>query len=127
MQPEELWMNSLLFTWKILTVFIRVMVNLSFDTSTTILCEGLFSIEYIRLTGLIGLKSSQGNYVFAEAIIDTGAYISVIPARIAGKIQKKVVGEDKLKGMNPKEECALPVEVGKTTCLLFDEEYNFYS
>lgn len=100
------------------------MVKLRFDTSITDLCNGLFSIEYIRLKCLIGLKSTN-SYLFAEAIIDTGAYISIIPGGVAEKIQKEIVGKDKLKGMNLRKECAIPVDIGKTKCILFDGEYNF--
>lgn len=102
------------------------MVKLRFDTSTTNLCNGLFSIEYIRLKCLIGLKATN-SYVFAEAIIDTGAYISIVPGGLAEKIQKEIKGKDKLKGINLREECAIHVDIGKTNCILFDEEYNFTS
>ncbi len=100
-------------------------IKLILDTSIENLTESLQDFEFIRLKCLVGFKSIDGySYRFTEALVDTGAYISVIPSGLAKKIEKEILGEDKLKGINRRDECSIPVLVGKTSCILFDKDYN---
>ncbi|UCF08051.1 MAG: hypothetical protein JSW28_10500 [Thermoplasmata archaeon] len=64
------------------------------------------------------------------AIVDTGAYVSIIPHRIWGMCQVNLLGEYKMSGLIPKEECSAPVRVGDIIGQLVDpktstKEYKF--
>ena len=81
--------------------------------------------DFVRIKCLIGFKKKDGSgYSLAEGIIDTGAYISVIPKGLSDIIEKEIMGRDRMKGLNLRDECAIPVDVGKTICVLFDKSGN---
>ena len=57
-----------------------------------------------------------------EAIIDTGAPVSVIPPSISEVAVKKILGDYAISGIVPHEEAVLPVKVADVWCTLLDEE-----
>ncbi|MDI6794432.1 MAG: hypothetical protein QME81_16465 [bacterium] len=79
---------------------------------------------FIRLFSSIKFKTITGWSKSMNAIIDTGAPISVIPLDVWTRIEVKKLAKHKIKGVNPKEECALPASVGKVRCILLDEDGN---
>lgn len=100
-------------------------IHLTFRTSDYEIPGSSEKIEIVRLEALIGLRKKKGeDYLFLNGIVDTGAYISLIPKRISEEIERTVFGEDKMKGINSKETCSIPVEVGKTRCILLDQFGN---
>lgn len=101
------------------------MIKLIVDSSLFEVPNSKTKLDFVRIKCLIGLKKKNvSEYTLAEGIIDTGAYVSVIPKDISEIIEKETIGKYKMKGLNSKEECAIPVSVGKTTCILFDELGN---
>ncbi len=57
------------------------------------------------------------------AIIDTGAYVSLIPKEIWSKSEINILLKSHyVKGLIPKEECKMEVKVGEICCHLVDEE-----
>jgi hypothetical protein len=55
-----------------------------------------------------------------EAIVDTGAPISILPFSLWKMIDVEVLGSHVISGIVPKKECSLPVKVGRITCRLVD-------
>ncbi len=68
--------------------------------------------KLIRLLGRVVFKTSTGFTTPRRAIIDTGAHISVLPLSIWRILDLEIIGTSKLRGIIPKEECALDVSVG---------------
>lgn len=55
------------------------------------------------------------------AIVDSGAYISLLPKHIWQECDYNVIGKDKLRGVVPKTECELSVDIAIVTTALEDE------
>ncbi len=56
------------------------------------------------------------------AILDTGAHASLIPFKIWSKCLISIAADYIVRGVVPKEECALPVLIGDIFCVLVDRE-----
>ncbi|PKP56299.1 MAG: hypothetical protein CVT88_02410 [Candidatus Altiarchaeales archaeon HGW-Altiarchaeales-1] len=82
------------------------------------------SVNFIRLFCSIKFKTPAGWYKTKDAIIDTGAPISLIPLDVWNNSDVKILAEHRAYGINTKEECTIPVKVGKVKCILVDEEGN---
>ncbi|MFQ6062939.1 MAG: hypothetical protein ACE5J9_07165 [Methanosarcinales archaeon] len=79
-----------------------------------------------RIITLIKFKTSLGEWSKSyEALIDTGAHISVIPSNIWISTRYEWLATHKMYGIVPREECELPVDIGKLICVLIDREGNF--
>ncbi|HKZ49961.1 MAG TPA: hypothetical protein VJ110_03080 [Candidatus Nanoarchaeia archaeon] len=74
----------------------------------------------IRILGHIKLKIFKEDRIF-EALIDTGAHISVIPKKIWEGAEAKVLGSYAIRGIVSKKECEVPVKIGKITLKLIDK------
>ncbi|NIM13153.1 MAG: hypothetical protein GTO45_13620 [Candidatus Aminicenantes bacterium] len=77
-----------------------------------------------RLFCTIKMKSGNGWSDSLNAILDTGAPFSVIPLDIWTDLETKIITEHEIRGINPRKECTLPALIGKTKCILLDEEGN---
>lgn len=80
--------------------------------------------DFTRLFCSIKFRAPNGWSKTRDAIVDTGAPISVIPLDIWTDIENKILTEHEIQGINPRKECALPALIGKATCILLDEEGN---
>lgn len=101
------------------------MIELFIDSSVFEIPDSKTKLDFVRIKCLIGLKKKDGSeYSFAEGIVDTGSHVSIIPKEVSEIIEKEVTAKYRIKGLNLRDECALPVDVGKTTCTLFDKEGN---
>ncbi len=80
--------------------------------------------DFTRLFCSIKFRGSNGWSKTRDAIVDTGAPISVIPLDIWTDIENEILTEHEIQGINPRKECALPALIGKATCILLDEEGN---
>lgn len=75
----------------------------------------------VRTKVQIKLKKIQGGWTRAyEALIDTGAPISIIPQKIWEGIEREIIGEDILRGVIPNKRCFLPVKIASVVCFLMD-------
>ncbi len=77
----------------------------------------------IRLLAVVQFMTSESWSKPESAVIDTGAPISLIPYKIWKKCETRVIGEAELKGVIPKNECVMPVKVGKIELRLIDPMY----
>lgn len=59
-----------------------------------------------------------------EVIVDTGAPISVIPLDFWLEADTRILAEHDVYGINPREECSIPMLVGNIKSILVDEEGN---
>jgi len=82
------------------------------------------NIEIIRLKSLVIFKRSDEIIEYRDAIIDTGAYISLIPESIWKYLKRIDLTKHKVKGLSIKPECAIPVIIGKIICTLCDLDGN---
>lgn len=81
-------------------------------------------VEMIRLFCDVKFRTRDGWSTSYSAIVDTGAPISVIPFQIWTDSEAQLITDHKIRGVVPKEECTLPVLVGRVNCILVDRE-NF--
>ena len=114
---------------------ISTKINLFFDK----LVDEEFDIKVqgrstvIRLYIRIRFKNKDNKYTKPiPAIIDSGAFISVIPLHIWSLCNPKVITNHEMTGLIPKDECKLPVLVGEIKGILVDQdnmsdEYKFIS
>ena len=75
-----------------------------------------------RLTAQVSFKTTSGWTQPYEAIIDTGAPVSVIPPAIAEEIVKNIFTDYAISGIVPHEEAKLPVKVADVWCSFLDSE-----
>lgn len=77
-------------------------------------------IEVIRLLTRIQFKTAKGWSDQYSAIVDTGAYMSLIPFSIWKETEHTQLGKHEVRGIVPRPECTLPVTVGQLKCRLVD-------
>ena len=82
------------------------------------------NFEIIRLRCSVQFKDENTWSETYDAIIDTGAYCSLIPLSIWENLQFEKIAEYKIKGIQTKEECSIPVIIGKISCILVDRYCN---
>lgn len=66
----------------------------------------------VRITGQIKFQTKNGWSRPYEAIIDTGAPVSLIPYSIWTKIKTEIIADYRISGVVPDKKCSLPVKVG---------------
>ncbi|HID86642.1 MAG TPA: hypothetical protein EYP55_04590 [Anaerolineae bacterium] len=76
----------------------------------------------IRLLGTIELERADGEWSETRwAVLDTGAPMCLLPLDAWEGSRVEILAEDHpLRGVVPKEECALPVQIGRLTLRLVD-------
>lgn len=79
-------------------------------------------VAMTRLICEIKFKTKDGWSVSYSAILDTGAPISVIPFQIWTDSEAELITDHRIRGIIPKEECVLPVLVGRINYVLVDRE-----
>lgn len=75
-------------------------------------------IWIIRIMGLVKFKTKKGWSRVYEAIIDTGAPVSLLPLSIWKGIDAEVATDYRISGVVPDKRCSLPVKVGNVTCVV---------
>ena len=71
----------------------------------------------------ICFKKSSGWTQPYEAIIDTGAPLSIIPPAIWQEIEKEILAEEhKIRGIVSKKDSYLSVKIANISCVLMDEK-----
>ncbi len=82
--------------------------------------------DSIRLRTWVKFRMRDINWSkTGSAIIDTGAPISVLPYDLWCKLKVEILATGySMRGIIPREECKLPVDIGEVHCVLLDEEGN---
>lgn len=97
------------------------MIQLIFESLPFTVPNTHCSLDFIRLKSLVGFrKSGAPDYALAEGILDTGAYVTVLPKSFGAELALEEVGRYMLSGINRKAECTMPVKVAYADCVLFD-------
>lgn len=93
-------------------------IELTFTRSLDLeLLEKGVKIWLTRIVAEVKFKTKDNNWTRPyEAIIDTGAPVSLLPVSIWQKIDPKVLADYKISGIVPNEGCSLPVKVGSVIC-----------
>ena len=80
-------------------------------------------IGVLRLECDVAFKTVDGKIkIYDAAIIDTGAFISLIPHSIWKNVEHEEIARHSVKGIIPKKECSIEVIIGKIKLKLIDEE-----
>lgn len=98
-------------------------VNLFFRVSKDpALEEKVKGIEVIRFKALVRFQTPDGWTDVYEAIVDTGAHVSLIPLSIWQESVRAELADHTVRGIVPKPDCSLPVKLGKLRYRLLDRE-----
>jgi len=99
------------------------MVKLFFETLKSRELEAKAGgIEIVRLRCYVQFEKTSGDVSIHDALIDTGAFISLIPFSIWKDADVKRLGSHSVGGIISKQECVIPVIIGKVDIRLIDEE-----
>lgn len=97
-------------------------VKLSFETIyDPALEKKVKGFEIVRLKTLVLFKHVDGDVEIRDGIVDTGAYVTLIPQSIWKNLEIEKITTHEIMGLSIKPECAIPVIIGKTCCSLIDE------
>ena len=86
------------------------------------LIEKNIEIWLRRVTVGVSFQKPDGWTQPYEAIIDTGAPVSILPPAIWREIDREVLGESKIQGIVTKKDAYLPVKIANIYCVLMDED-----
>ena len=89
-----------------------------------VIINNAVNYDLIRLKSGIKFKIKTGFLKKYSAIVDTGAHISVFPRSIWQKLECEIIGESQLHGIVKRENCSIPVSVGKIKYSLTDQYGN---
>ena len=97
-------------------------VNLRFKTGISPGLEPkVQGIEIIRLLADVRFKTPTGWTKSHEAVVDTGAPVSLLPAYIWQRLEQVELADHEIRGIAGKPECSIPVKIAKVTCFLQDD------
>ncbi len=101
-------------------------INLWFETfPNPALEEKIHNVgDFTRLFRAVKFKASGGWSKTFDAIVDTGAPLSVIPLDMWLDIDPEILAEHEIQGISPRKECTVPALVGNVKCVLIDDEAN---
>lgn len=81
--------------------------------------------DFIRLKCGVQFKKKDNDWTkLTLGILDTGAPISVIPYDLWCDSDIEVLTDYEMRGVVPREECKVPVDIGKIKCILVDRFGN---
>lgn len=78
--------------------------------------------EIIRLWCLVQFKKLKDWTMPYPALIDTGAHTTIIPKKIWSDLKINKITDHYVRGLIPKEECKLDIEVGEVELLVCDKD-----
>jgi len=101
------------------------MVNLFFEKLTSKkLSKKVEGIDIVRLRCYVQFEKRTGDIDVQDAIVDTGAFISLIPFSIWKDIEVDRLADYHVGGLIPKQDCTIPVIIGKIQLRLVDEAHQ---
>jgi hypothetical protein len=102
-------------------------VELRFETTEAIDPQfGNFPLTVIRLMTNVCFRRPDGSSSEAfEAVVDTGAFVSVLPKYIWREIGREIkVADASFGGISERRQCQIKCSIGTVTCFLTDEWGN---
>lgn len=97
-------------------------INLHYSKALDLeLIEKNIEIWLRRITVQVLFKKPYGWTSPYEAIIDTGAPVSIIPPAIWAESEKEILGETKIQGIVNRKDSYLSVKVANISCVMMDE------
>lgn len=97
-------------------------IKLYFETFKEKALEGkIKNNEIVRLNCFIKFKTADGWTAELKAIVDTGAHTTLIPLSIWRDIEFESIMRYKIRGLANREECAIPVIIGRVRGIMVDE------
>jgi len=100
-----------------------ISVRLHFSKALDLeLLEKNIEVWLRRLTVQVSFKTPRAWTQPYEAIMDTGAPVSIIPPAIWKDIDREILGEYKIQGIVLKRDAFLPVKIANISCVLMDEK-----
>jgi hypothetical protein len=78
----------------------------------------------LRIFTLVKFRTLLGWSRTLEAIIDTGAYTTLLPISVWETLDIQVLGDYFVQGLVPRRECTLPVKIGLVTAVILDDQGN---
>ena len=79
-------------------------------------------LDILRLKCDVRFEEKSGEIWNYDAILDTGAFISLIPFSIWKNVEHEEIERHTVKGIIPGKECSIDVIIGKIKLKLIDEE-----
>jgi len=77
--------------------------------------------EIVRLWCLVQFKRKKDWTMPYPALIDTGAHTTIIPKKIWSDLSINKIANHYVRGLIPKEECKLDIEIGSLEILVCDK------
>jgi len=101
------------------------MVKLFFETLRSRELETkVEGINIVRLRCYVQFEKRTGEISIHDAIVDTGAFISLIPFSIWKDVEVDRLADHHVGGLIQKPDCSIPVIIGKIGLRLIDEEHQ---
>ncbi len=98
-------------------------INLFFETVRSRELEAkVKGIDIVRLRCIVQLEKRNHEIAIHDSILDTGAFISLIPFSIWKDVGADRLADYHVKGIISKEECSIPVIIGRINLRLIDEK-----
>lgn len=98
-------------------LFFRTMQDSSFERKVR-------GLEMVRLKALVQFKTDGGWTDVYEAIVDTGAPLSLLPRSIWGESECAKIADHKVRGIVSERECSMEAKLGRLTGRVLDWEGN---
>jgi len=102
-------------------------IGLRFETTeVTDLRFGNWPLTVIRLIAKVGFRlPDNSSSKLYDAILDTGAVVSVLPRSIWRRISREIkVADASFGGISGRKQCQIKCSIGTVSCFLTDEQGN---
>ena len=112
--------KSLLSLWRVVIISTRIILEINRETRDRELEKKIPNLQpLVRIFSKIKFPELETP---EDALIDTGAHISIIPFYLWKKLNVEIIAEHKTSGIVPNEN--IPVNVGYITANIIDENGN---
>ena len=79
-----------------------------------------YSLGANRIIARVALKTTSGWGPYEHGIVDTGATVSLLPARTWRDADYQIIGDVMVGGVIPLDQCRIRAKLARVTCALSD-------
>ena len=79
-----------------------------------------YSLNAIRITARVSLKTASGWTPFQHGIVDTGAAVSLFPLELWRSAEHQIIGDIRVGGLAPLDSCRIAAKLARVSCALSD-------